>query len=109
MEAASSSQLPLWETEYFEVYGIKWHTSSCNVKVGDVILLKKGELVPAKWPLGRVVAVYPGANRVICVVRVQTATDRIVTRHRIYTLLLIGIMFVLHRWYIRNPLPNFVC
>ncbi len=110
MEAASSSHLPLLETEYFEVYGIKWHTSSRNVKVGDVVLLKKDELVPAKWPLGRVVAVYPGANRVICVVRVQTATDRIVSIEFTLSYSLEScIPFVLHRWYIRNPLPNFVC
>ncbi len=62
MEAASNPHLPLLETEYLEVYGIKWHTSSRNVKVGDVTLLKEDGLVPAKWPLGRVVAVYPGAN-----------------------------------------------
>ena len=56
------------------VEAAKWHTSSRNLKTGDMVLLSEDGMIPAKWPLGRVVATYPGSDDVVRVVSVKTAT-----------------------------------
>lgn len=65
-----------WSTEYFSSLRkfTKWHVSTRNAKVGDVVLLKEDGLIPTKWPLGRIVEVCPGTDDVVRVIRVQTAT-----------------------------------
>ena len=54
----------------------KWHTSSRNAQVGDIVLLQENGLVPCKWPLGRIVNIHPGKDNVVRVVTVKTATGR---------------------------------
>ena len=48
--------------------------SSRNLKTGDMVLLSEDGMVPAKWPLGRVIATYSGKDDIIRVVLVKTAT-----------------------------------
>ena len=66
-----------WSTDYFASFRkfTKWHASSRNVKIGDVVLLKEEGMVPTKWPLGRIVAVHPGRDGFVRVVTVKTATS----------------------------------
>jgi hypothetical protein len=40
---------------------------------GDIVLLKEDGIVPTKWPLGRVVQVFPGKDKIVRVVTVQTS------------------------------------
>ena len=64
-----------WFSDYFTSVRrfTKWHTSSRNLKVSDLVLLKEDGMVPAKWPLGRVIVTYPGRDDVVSVVTVRTA------------------------------------
>lgn len=65
-----------WSTDYFASVRkfTKWHTSSRNLKTGDLVLLSGERTVPMKWPLSRVIATYPGKDNVIRAVTVKTAT-----------------------------------
>ena len=65
-----------WSTDYFASLRkyAKWHTPSRNFQVGDLILLKEDGIVPSKWPLGRIVSVYPGDDKLVRVVTVKTSS-----------------------------------
>jgi hypothetical protein len=52
---------------------VKWHHPSRNLQVGDVVLLQEDNLVPTKWPLGRIVNIYPGKDRIVRVVDLKTS------------------------------------
>jgi len=49
----------------------KWTAQQRNVKVGDVMLLLSPDTARGKWPLARVLEVYPGKDRHVRVVKVQ--------------------------------------
>ena len=49
----------------------KWHSDQANLKVGDVVIMMSTETPRGKWPLGRVVKVFPGKNDRVRVVDVQ--------------------------------------
>ena len=51
----------------------KWYHPQRNVSVGDVVILREDNLIPTKWPLARVVQVYPGRDDLVRVVSVKTA------------------------------------
>ena len=52
----------------------KWHSTTRNLEVGDVVLLKENSLIPTKWPLGKIVDVNPAKDGIVRVVTVKTAT-----------------------------------
>ena len=64
-----------WSADYFA--GLrkltKWHVSSRNAIVGDIVLLKEDGFIPTKWPLGRIVEVYPGSDGYVRVATVKTS------------------------------------
>ena len=51
----------------------KWHHSSRNLSVGDVVVLREDGIVPTKWPLAKVIQVHPGEDGVVRVATVKTA------------------------------------
>ena len=51
----------------------KWHRSSRNLSVGDVVVLREDGIVPTKWPLAKVVQVHPGEDGLVRVATVKTA------------------------------------
>ncbi|XP_053691641.1 uncharacterized protein LOC128740146 [Sabethes cyaneus] len=51
----------------------KWQVVRDEVKLGSLVLLKQENLPPLAWNLGRVVAVFPGADQHVRVVEVRTA------------------------------------
>ena len=63
-----------WSTEYLSTLRryTKWHHPSRNLQVGDVIILQDDNLIPLKWPLGRIVEVHPGSDGLVRVVQVKT-------------------------------------
>jgi len=65
-----------WSSDYFTSLWkfTKWHSSSRNVKIGDVVLLNEDGMIPTKWPLGRIVEVHPGKDGVVRVATVHTST-----------------------------------
>ena len=64
-----------WSTEYLsqmQRFG-KWTTPARNLKVGDVVCMRDEHLAPTKWPLARIVEVYPGKDGQVRVVTVPTS------------------------------------
>ena len=66
-----------WRLEYLNNLQsrIKWRKYSKNLKVGDICLLFDEDVPPGKWPLGRVVALYPSKDGNIRVVDVKTENN----------------------------------
>lgn len=67
----------LWERFYREYLAIlqtrsKWYVKSRNVKVGDLVLIKRDNTEPLKWPMGRVVEVKPDAEGDVRAIKVRT-------------------------------------
>lgn len=44
------------------------------VKLGDLVLIKESNLPPLKWMMGRIIALFPGKDKVVRNVKVKTAT-----------------------------------
>ncbi|XP_053686855.1 uncharacterized protein LOC128736399 [Sabethes cyaneus] len=64
-----------WSTEYIGLLHqrpAKWRKVPPNFAVGTMVVLKTDCVPPKRWPLGRVVAVYPGADGITRVVDVRT-------------------------------------
>ncbi|XP_072403248.1 uncharacterized protein [Diabrotica undecimpunctata] len=57
----------------------KWTSTKENLQLNDLVLLKDENNPPLKWPLARVIEVFPGSNKRVRVVKVQTK-DGIFTR-----------------------------
>lgn len=63
-----------WSNDYLHTLQQreKWCTTTPNIKVGDLVLLKSNLSRPLQWPRGRIEAVHPGADNVVRVVTVRT-------------------------------------
>lgn len=63
-----------WSTEYLHTLQQrrKWQQESDNMRVGDMVLLVEDNLPPAKWAIGRIVAVHPGDDGRVRVVTIRT-------------------------------------
>ncbi|XP_063979062.1 uncharacterized protein LOC135163514 [Diachasmimorpha longicaudata] len=62
---------------YHSIY--KWNQQQRNIKVGDMVLMINDDLPPAHWPVARVIAVRPGADGLVRVAELLTATAEIPT------------------------------
>ncbi|XP_049865557.1 uncharacterized protein LOC126366489 [Pectinophora gossypiella] len=64
-----------WYKEYVSQlqHRIKWKTRGDTLKLNSLVVLKDDNLPPLKWKLGRIVAVYPGADGISRVADVRTA------------------------------------
>ncbi len=64
-----------WSCEYLTTLNkfTKWCYPQRNISVGDIAILREDNLVPTRWPLARVVQVYPGRDDLVRVVSVKTA------------------------------------
>ncbi|XP_063543152.1 uncharacterized protein LOC134751606 [Cydia strobilella] len=67
-----------WHAEYVHTLQqrTKWNKVNTNIVVGSLVLLLNEQTSPLKWPLGRIVALHPGADGVCRVVTGQTATGQ---------------------------------
>lgn len=63
-----------WTREYLNHLQVrhKWNTTGKTVNVGQLVLLKDGNLPPMKWPTGRIVKVFPGADNIVRAIEVLT-------------------------------------
>ena len=52
----------------------KWHQTSPNLSVGDIIMVNEDGMVLTTWPLGRVVEVFSEKDGLERVVNVKTKT-----------------------------------
>ena len=53
----------------------KWDTVRSNLGVGDVVLLVDEDAKRCKWPMGRVVEVFPGDDGLVRKLSVKTSTS----------------------------------
>lgn len=64
-----------WHNEYFNqmLLRSKWHKADAQqIKFGTLVNVKEDNLAPMHWRLGRVVAIHPGADKVVRVATVKT-------------------------------------
>lgn len=75
-----------WQREYLVTLQnrSKWYHKSDNLKEDDVVVILEQNLLPGKWLLGRVIAVYPDKLGNVRIVKLKTATgshlDRPITK-----------------------------
>ena len=64
-----------WSSDYLDSLkrSSKWHKPSANLQVDDIVIMKEDNLIPAQWPLGRVVAIHQGQDQLVRVVSVKTS------------------------------------
>ena len=75
-----------WSKEYLVTLSQyrKWLNKKTNLQVGDVVLVSEEKTPRGTWPLGRVVATYPGQDGLVRAVDVKT--QRAVLRRPIHKL-----------------------
>lgn len=71
-----------WYHEYLSTLqsNYKWKSPVRDMSVGDVVMLNEEEMIPTKWPIARVVKVYPGKDGVVRVVDIKTAKGSVYRR-----------------------------
>ena len=64
-----------WSSECIDIIHRfnKWHFPTRNLQVDDIVILQDDNLVPTRWPLGRIVKTYPGKDSIVPVVDVKTS------------------------------------
>ena len=74
-QALTRSFWQRWSTEYLlhVMKFTKWNRPTRNMEKGDLVCLHEDGLIPTRWPLARVVQVYPGEDGQVRVVTVRTA------------------------------------
>lgn len=65
----------LWQRDYLQSLQNrpKWLRKEPNFKIGDVVLIKRDNLPPLKWIMGRVIETHPGSDGLVRVCSVKTA------------------------------------
>lgn len=68
-----------WSSEYLHTLQqrSKWRLIKDDLKVGDFVLVKRNDLPPLHWAMGRVSEVHPGADNRIRLVSLRTANGYI--------------------------------
>ena len=63
-----------WSSDYLSSLRkfTKWYHPSRNASVGDIVILQKDGIVPAKWPLAKVTEVHTGKDGLVRIVTVKT-------------------------------------
>jgi hypothetical protein len=63
-----------WSQEYLSSLRkyTKWHKPTRNMSTGDVVVLHEDGMVPAKWPIGRVIQTFTGKDGLVRVANVKT-------------------------------------
>lgn len=64
-----------WSSEYIDILSRfnKWHFPTRNLQIDDIVVIQEDNLVPTKWPLGRIIKAYPGKDSLVRVVDVRTS------------------------------------
>lgn len=67
-----------WSSDYLQSLQqrAKWHSSTPNLKIGMLVLIKDINTSPSMWPTARITQVFPGRDNKIRVVELQTSKGR---------------------------------
>ncbi|XP_054257148.1 uncharacterized protein LOC128982124 [Macrosteles quadrilineatus] len=65
-----------WSQEYLHTlqHHSKWTSKTENLKIGDLVVIHEPNTPPLQWKLARITAVSPGADGIVRVVHLRTAT-----------------------------------
>ncbi|XP_046868940.1 uncharacterized protein LOC124461460 [Drosophila willistoni] len=68
-----------WHQEYLTTLQQrpKWTTTTPNIAVGDVVLVKESNTPPAHWHLALVLEAYPGKDQLVRAVRLKTSSGEL--------------------------------
>ncbi|CAK1594449.1 unnamed protein product [Parnassius mnemosyne] len=71
-----------WKSEYLHSLQQrhKWQDTVPSQCVGDIVIIKKDDLPPAKWLLGKIITLHPGADQLVRVATVQCKGNNILKR-----------------------------
>ncbi|CAI6362474.1 unnamed protein product [Macrosiphum euphorbiae] len=63
-----------WSREYLNTLQARgrWTKTDINLEVGTMVIVKVNDAPPLSWPLGRIIEVYPGTDKVVRVAKVIT-------------------------------------
>lgn len=64
-----------WSKEYLNELNVrtKWHQQlTDSIKVGTMVILKEDNSPPLQWPLGRIVKVHQGNDKIVRAITVKT-------------------------------------
>ena len=66
-----------WSREYLQTLQArtKWKTSTPNLLVGDIVILKEDKTFACHWPLARVTKTYPGKDGLVRVAQITTGNS----------------------------------
>ena len=67
----------------------RWLKRQINLAVGDMVVVKDELTPPGRWPLARVIAVYPGPDQLVRVATVRTSTSEL--KHPVAKLVLLPV------------------
>ena len=64
-----------WSHEYLNDLNqfTKWQSTYKDYQIGDIVCLRNEPPIPTRWPLVRIINVYPGEDGKVRVVTVKTA------------------------------------
>ena len=54
----------------------KWTKPARNMEIGDLVLIKDSKTTRNQWPLGRIIAVFPGEDGLVRTVQVKTSASK---------------------------------
>ena len=65
-----------WSQEYLKTLQArtKWQGTKPNLQVGDVVIFKPQDHFACRWPIARILQVYPGTDNLVRVALIQPAT-----------------------------------
>ena len=63
--------LARWSLEYLSNLR-KWHKPTRHISIEDIVVLHGGNLVPTKWPLGRVIETFISKDGLVRMVNVKS-------------------------------------
>lgn len=68
-----------WSREYLQSLQVrnKWRTTQPCLQLNDIVLITDESNPPAKWPLARVIKIYPANDSQVRVVRLRTSNNEI--------------------------------
>lgn len=69
-----------WSSQYLQRQQSisKWHYVNNEIQVGSLILISDERTPPCRWSLGRITKLLPGADGLVKVVEIKTATTTLV-------------------------------
>lgn len=64
-----------WSADYLDSFKstYRWHDRLTNLQIGDIVILREDNVIPAKWPLARVIETHAGSDGLVRVVTVRTS------------------------------------